>query len=73
MYLLIMCLSKSKPKEFFFLSLLGLRCCWGFSLVLVSRDHSLVAVWGLLIAVAALVAEHRVWGAWVAVSVAPGL
>ena len=30
-----------------------------FSLVVASRDYSLVAVGGLLIAVASLVAEHR--------------
>ena len=31
---------------------------WAFSLVAVSRGSSLVAVYGLLIAVASLVAEH---------------
>ena len=42
-----------------FFSVLGLRCCPGFSLVAVNRDCSLVVVSGLLIAVASLVAEHR--------------
>ena len=35
-----------------------------FSLVAVSRGYSLVAVLGLLIAVAFLVAEHRLYGTW---------
>ena len=34
--------------------MLGLRCCVGFSLVVVSRGYSLVAVCGLLVAVASL-------------------
>ena len=41
-----------------FLALLGLCCFEGFSLVVVSRDYSLVAGPGLLIAVASLVGEH---------------
>ena len=62
MCLLIMCLSKNKPEEFFFFfSLLGLHLCLGFSLVLVSRGCSLFAEQGLLIVVASLVAEHRFW------------
>ena len=40
-----------------FLAVLGLRCFTGFSLVAVSGNYSL-AVRGLLIEVAALVAEH---------------
>ena len=44
---------------YLFLAVLGLRCCEGFSLVVVSRSYFLVAVHGLLIAVASLVAEHR--------------
>ena len=35
---------------------------WAFSLVLESEDYILVAVQGLLIAVASLVAEHRLNG-----------
>ena len=42
-----------------FLDVLHLYCCKGFSLVAASRGCSLVAVHGLLIAVASLVAEHR--------------
>ena len=34
--------------------MLGLRCCVGFSLVVVSRGYSLVAVCGLLVTVASL-------------------
>ena len=48
-------------KLFIYLSLavLGLSCCVGFSLVVTSGGYSLVAVCGLLIAVASLVVEHR--------------
>ena len=47
-------------KTFFiFLAVLGLCCCTGFSLVVVSGGCSLVAVHGLLIVVTSLVAEHR--------------
>ena len=42
----------------FVLPVLGLRCLMGLALVEVSGRHSLVAVHGLLIAVASLV-EHR--------------
>ena len=44
-----------------FLAGLGLHCCVGFSLVVASRVHSLVAVLGcsgLLIVVASLFGEH---------------
>ena len=53
--------------------------CAGSSLLcgLFSRcgEHglSLVAVCGLLIAVASLVAEHRIQGTWASVVVIPGL
>ena len=44
---------------FLFLAVPGL-CCWeGFSLVVTSRGYSRIAVHGLLIVVASLVAEHR--------------
>ena len=39
--------------------MLGVHCCTGFFLVVVSRGYSLVVVQGLLIAVASLVVEHR--------------
>ena len=42
-----------------FFAELGLRCCTGFSLVAENGGSSLVAVSGLLIAVASFVAEHR--------------
>ena len=44
---------------FFFSVSLSLRCCVGFSLVVASEGYSLVAVYGLLIAVASLVVQHR--------------
>ena len=46
------------------MALLGLHCFTGFSLV---------AVCGLLIAEASLVAEHKLWGTWASVVAAPGL
>ena len=52
--------------------MLGLHCRAGFSLVSASRGYSRVAVHGLLIAVASLVAEHRLQGARASVVVAPG-
>ena len=42
--------------------MLGLCCCAGFSLAAASGGYSLVAVHGLLIAVASLVVEHRLQG-----------
>ena len=49
---------------YLFLAVLGLHCCEGFffPLVVKSRGCSLLAVPGLLIVVASLVAEHRPWG-----------
>ena len=44
---------------YLFLTVLGLCCCLGFSLVVESRDYSVVAVPKLLIAVASLVAEYK--------------
>ena len=44
---------------YLFLTVLGLHCGPGFCLVAASEGYSLVAVLGLLIAVASLVAEHR--------------
>ena len=45
------------------MAVLGLRCCMDFSLVGESGGYSLVAMHGLLIAVASA-AVHRFWGAW---------
>ena len=44
---------------YFLMTLLGLRCCVTFSLVVAKEDYCLVVVLGLLVAVASLVAEHR--------------
>ena len=44
---------------YLFLAVLGLPCCAGFSLVAASEGYSVDAVCGLLIAVASIVAEHR--------------
>ena len=41
-----------------FLAVLGLHCCEGFSVVAASGGYSPVAVYGLLIVVPSLVAEH---------------
>ena len=43
---------------YLFLAVLGLRCCEGFSLVVVRGGYSLVAVHWLLIAVVSLIAKH---------------
>ena len=53
--------------------MLGLCCCEGFSLVVVSGCYALIVVHRLLIAVASLVAEHRLWGTQASVAAAPGL
>ena len=50
--------SLKKKIIYLFLAGLGLHCCADFSLVAGSRGYSTVAVRGLLIAVASLVAEH---------------
>ena len=52
----VLILLSSILKFNFFLAVLGLRCCVGFSLV-VSQGYSLVVVLRLLAAVASLVAE----------------
>ena len=44
-----------------FLAVLGLCCYLGFSLVVAGRGYSLVTTWELLIAVASLVIEPRLW------------
>ena len=58
---------------YLFLAVLGLCCCTGFSLVVASGGYSPVAVPGLLIVVASLVAEPGLSGSWASVVVAPGL
>ena len=47
---------------YFFLAVLGLRCCVGFSLAVESEGYSLVVVGRLLFTVTSL-AEHRLQGA----------
>ena len=56
-----------------FLAMLGLHGCTGFSLAVVSGGPSLVVAHGLLIAVAPLVGEHRLWGVWASVVAPHGL
>ena len=46
------------------MAVLGLHCCAGFFLVIVSGCYSLVAVHRLLIVVTSLVAESRLWSLW---------
>ena len=58
---------------YLFLTVLGLQCCAGFSLVAASGSSSLVAVGRCLIVVASLVAEHRLYGAQAPVFVVRGL
>jgi len=47
---------------YLFWAVLGLHCCMGFSLVAASRGYLLIAGWGVLIAVASLVAGHGLQG-----------
>ena len=56
-----------------FLTVLGLHCCVGLSLVAASGGCSLVVVQGLLIAMASLVALHKLQGVGASVAVAHGL
>ena len=60
---------------YLFIAVLGLHCCIDFSLVVVvaSRGYSLVALCGLLIVVASLVAEHRLQFTQASVVVVHGL
>ena len=55
-----------------YLAMLGLPCCTGFSLAVTAGGCVLVAVCGLLIAVAFLVVECGLWGAWAPLAVALG-
>ena len=55
---------------YLFLALPGLCSCAGSSVVVLSGDYHLVVVFGLLVAVASLVAEHGVQGAQASVVVA---
>ena len=59
-------------KLILFLAVLGLCCCTGFSLVVASGGYSPVAVPGLLIVVASLVAEPGLQGTPTSVAAVPG-
>ena len=56
--------SETRLSDFIhsFLTVLGLCCCSGFSLVAVNRDYSLIVVLRLLTAVTSLVKEHWALG-----------
>ena len=58
---------------YLFLAALGLCCCTGSSLVVLSRSCSPAVGSGFLIAVASLAVEHRRQGAQASVVAAPGL
>ena len=49
---------------YLFLAVLGLCCCVGSSIVVMSGAYCLVVGCGLLIAVASLVAEHELKSIW---------
>ena len=57
----------------YFLAVLDLCCCAGFSLVAASRGYSPGVMRGLFTAVASLVAEHGLQGPRASVVVAPRL
>ena len=57
----------------YLLAVLGLVAAQAFAVVDVSGGYSPVVVGGLLIAVASLVAEHRLQGMWAAVVAVPEL
>ena len=59
-----------KKMLLFIFGCAGFSLLFGFSLVVVSRGYSLVAVLGFLITVASLVAEHRLQGTWASTVVA---
>ena len=55
------------------LAVLDLHSCAGFSLVVESGSYFLVVMRRPLIAVASLIAEHRLQGAWASVAAVAGL
>ena len=57
----------------YFLTVMSVGCCVGFSLVVVSRGCGPVTVRGLFTAVASAVTEHGLSGARASAAVAPGL
>ena len=58
---------------YLFLVVLGLCCCMQFSLIAASGGYPVVAVHRLLIAVASLIAEHRLQDVRASVVVVRGL
>ena len=62
-----------KIQFYLFMTVLGLGCCAGFSLVVESRNYSPVAVHKLLIKVASLFLEHGLLSAQASVGEACGL
>ena len=70
-------LKGSKKRNFFFkfiyLAALVPGCCIGFSLLVVRGGYSSVVGWGVLTAVASLVAEHGLQGVWAPLPEDPGL
>ena len=62
-----------KTQFYLFMTVLGLGCCAGFSLVVESRNYSPVAVRKLLIKVASLFSEHGLLSAQASVGEACGL
>ena len=70
---LVFFLSFKKVFIYLFLAMLDPRCSAGFSLVVESRGHSLVAVHELLIAVASLVVAHGLQATRAPVVTAPVL
>ena len=57
----------------YLLSVLGLCCSKGFSLLVASQGYSLVAVHELITTVPSLVMEHRLYDTWASVVAAHGL
>ena len=57
-------LFKKKIIYLFIFGCAGSSLPHGLSLVVASTAYCVVVVCGLLIAVASLVVEHRLWGAW---------
>ena len=55
------------------MSVLGLHCCSGFSLVVLSKGYSPAVGSRFLVAVASLAVEYRRQGAPASVAAAPGL
>ena len=55
----------------YLLAVLGLHCCMGFSLAVVSRGYSVFVVCGFLIVLASFIMDHGLYGARSSVLAAP--